>query len=141
MITQFFDIPSYDWDICIFYDTDVKDADIVLLMLKNIGCKGSSLRRASRNLKKGLVNTGLTYTNEEERTTVSVIGHTSSAKEFWNTFDHEKDHIAEHLAGALGISFFGEELRYLKGKIAEKTFDVARRFICECFCPRKTKVS
>lgn len=137
MITQFFELPGYEWDICIFYDTDAADADLVLNMLKGIGCSGGTLRRAEHSLRKGLVNTGLTYSNAQARSTVTVIGHTSSAEEFWNTFDHEKDHIAEHLVDALGIDFKGEELRYIRGSIAEETFKVARRFICECFCPRK----
>lgn len=137
MITQFFELPGYDWDICIFYDTDSDDADLVLGMLKRIGCNGLTLRRAEHSLRKGIVNTGLTYSNAEARSTVTVIGHSSSAEQFWNTFDHEKDHIAEHLVDALGIDFKGEELRYIRGSIAEETFKVARRFICECFCPKK----
>lgn len=137
MITQYFELHGYDWDICIFYDTKAVDAGLVLGMLKGIGCRGLTLRRAERNLRRGLADTGLTYTNAEMRSTVSVIGHSSSAEQFWNTFDHEKDHIEEHLADALGIGFKGEELRYIRGTIAEKTFNVARRFICECFCPNK----
>lgn len=134
MITQYFDIPEYDWDICIFYDTDAEDADTVLGMLRNIGCSGLTLWKAARNLRKGLVNTGLTFNSTNMRTTISVIGHTSSARQFWNTFDHEKDHIAEYMAESLGISYKGEELRYLKGKIAEQTFDVAKKFICTNHC-------
>lgn len=136
MIVQFFGMDAYDWDVCIFYDTDARDADTVIGMLRDYGCHGLTMRRAERNLKRGLVNTGLTYTNPDMRTSVSVIGHTSSARQFWNTFDHEKDHIAEHIAEALGIPFKGEELRYLKGTIAEETFNVARRYICGNFCPK-----
>lgn len=62
-----------------------------------------------------------------------VIGKTSSPRQFFNSFDHEKNHLAEHIATYNGIDEKGEEMAYLRGYIAEKTFKVARYFLCaEC---------
>ena len=35
-----------------------------------------------------------------------------------------------HIAEALGIDPFGEELQYLAGKIGRKTYPVARMYLC-----------
>lgn len=60
-----------------------------------------------------------------------VIGRTSSPRQFWNSYDHEKNHLAEHIATFNGIDEKSEEMAYLRGYIAEKTFGVARNFLCE----------
>ena len=55
----------------------------------------------------------------------------TSASEFQNTFDHEKGHLAMHIANALNIDLLGEEFQYLTGEIGQKMFLVARRFLCD----------
>lgn len=76
-------------------------------------------------------NTGLTYSNFRLRYSVVVIGITTSADEFQNTFDHEKGHLAKHIGEALDIDLFGEEYEYLTGEIGMQMFKIAKRFMCE----------
>ena len=59
-----------------------------------------------------------------------MIGRASSVFEFQNTYDHEKGHVTMHIAKALGIDPFGEELQYLAGDIGRKTYPVARMYLC-----------
>lgn len=77
------------------------------------------------------VNSGLTYSNFKNRSSVIVIGLTSSAAQFQNTFDHEKGHLAMHICGFLNIDPFGEEFQYLVGEIGQNMFLVAKTFLCD----------
>ena len=76
-------------------------------------------------------NTGFTYSNFYHKCSIVVIGLTSSAEQFQNTFDHEKGHLAMHIADALDIDILGEEFQYLTGEIGQKMFRKAKRFMCD----------
>ncbi len=77
-------------------------------------------------------DTGLTYTNYDERCTIMVISRTTSPEEFWNTLDHERGHAVEHIASALGLDNDGEEKQYLAGELAREMAPMAKHFICGC---------
>lgn len=131
MVRQFITLPFWDWRCSVFYEATSGDAEPILSALEEIGCKGRSLERAERNLYAGVHNTGLTYTNQQLHRSVMVIGKTSTPAQFWNTLDHEKGHLAEHIAEALSIERSGEEFEYLKGEIAQQAYTVAVRFLCK----------
>ena len=80
--------------------------------------------------KNNAKNVGLTYSNFSHRYSIVVLGITTSAEEFQNTFDHEKGHLAMHIAESLKIDLYGEEFQYLTGEIGQKMFKVAKRFLC-----------
>lgn len=65
------------------------------------------------------------------RETVIVIGETTCPAQFSHSFDHEKHHLAMHIAKVDDIDPFGEELAYLVGEIGYLTFPIAKRFLCE----------
>ena len=129
MIRQIISLPFWDWRCSVFYDATSGDAESILSALEDIGCNGRPLERAERNLYAGVRNTGLTYTNQELHRSVMVIGETSTPAQFWNTLDHEKGHLAEHIAEALSMDRSEEEFEYLKGGIAQQTYPVAVRFL------------
>lgn len=60
-----------------------------------------------------------------------VIGLTTSSEEFQNTLDHEKGHLAMHIAEALDIDLYKEEFQYLTGMIGQVMFKIAKRFLCD----------
>lgn len=134
MITHEVTLGKWDWTIVAFYDTTANDAGEVLKILERLGCRGRYLSNARRNLLMGLPNTGLTYTSEDYRTSVMVIGRSTSPAEFANTFDHEKGHVSEHIAEILGIDHMSEEMEYLRGAIAERLYPIAIRFLCRDRC-------
>lgn len=79
----------------------------------------------------GFGNIGITYSNFKHKCSIVVIGLTTSAEEFQNTFDHEKGHLAMHISSALKIKPYGEEYQYLTGEIGQSMFKIAKRFLCD----------
>ena len=76
-------------------------------------------------------NVGVTYSNPQLRRSVVVIGKTTCAAEFQNTFDHEKMHLAMHIAQSKQIDPYSEEYGYLVGEIGQKMFCIAKKFLCD----------
>lgn len=68
-----------------------------------------------------------------------VIGITSSAAQFQNSYDHERKHLEAHIAAALGIDPWGEEICYLSGEIGQLMFEKARLMLCDCDCCKHKK--
>lgn len=136
MITQEIYLEEYDWYCYIYYAVSKVWAEAILYDLERIGCSAADLYRAEENLADGNKNTGLTFSNPDIKESIMVLSRTTSAEEFANTFDHEKGHLAKHIAKAYGLDPFGEEVQYLSGDIARKMFPVAKRFMCEC-CRKK----
>ena len=132
MISKNFRLDSWDWDLTVFLDTRQEDARLLVRTLRENGCGGRNLRRALRNLRSGELNTGLTYTDGDDRRTVMIVSHASGPAEFWNTLDHEKNHVAEHIATTDYIDRKGEEFSYLHGELAQRLYPIARTFICTC---------
>ena len=86
MIRQQFDISKYDWKVEVYYAVDCYYTDEIMGRLYDIGCRGDDLRTAYENLSAGKPDTGLTYSNYGTRQTVMVIGITSSATQFQNSY-------------------------------------------------------
>lgn len=136
MIVHDIYLPEYDWHCKVFYSVTTYWVDDILSELQRIGCVGKSLKKAYKNLVAGKLNTGLTYSNKKRGESVMVIAKTSSAEEFAHSYDHEKGHLAKHIALAYGINPYGEEFQYMSGDIAKRMFPVAKKFMCEC-CRKK----
>ena len=141
MIVQDFHIGPYDWRVRVYYAVSTYWADAIAADLERAGCRGRQLERAWRNLSRGDLNTGLTFSNSRRRETVMVIALTSSPAEFQNSLDHEKGHLCRHIAQAFDLDPYGEEAQYLSGAVGsgavgQLMFPVARRFLCE-HCRRK----
>lgn len=132
MIFQEINLIPWKWLVLAYYDTNKSSAEGILDVLALLGCSGENMQRARNNLMSGGKNTGLTYTNPDVSTTVMVISETTGAEQFWNTLDHEKGHVTEHIAEALDISREGEEFQYLRGSLAEQMYPAAVNFICPC---------
>lgn len=96
-----------------------------------IGCSWSELVKAENLLRSNQYNIGITYSNFKHKCSIVVIGLTTSAEEFQNTFDHEKGHLAMHISSALKIKPYGEEYQYLTGEIGQSMFKIAKRFLCD----------
>ena len=132
MIRQEIYLPKYDWRVRIYYAVTTYWACRILSDMERIGCRGSQLRSAWENLRRGELNTGITYSNFGRCETVMVISLTSTAAEFLNSWMHEMQHLCRHVAAAFGIDPYGEEAAYLAGDVGQRMFPVARRFLCDC---------
>ena len=86
MLRQRIYIHRYHWTVIAFYESDARDAPSILRELDETGVADDTYFKAARNLDAGLENTGLTYSNMEERSSVIVLSKSSSRAEFANTW-------------------------------------------------------
>ena len=131
MIVQDIHLPKYGWHVRVYYAVTTYWAERIINDMERVGCDGRQLQRAYGSLRRGDLNTGITYSNTAGGETVMVIGLTSSPAQFLNSWLHEMRHLSRHIERACGISPYGEEAAYLAGDIGQRMFPVARKFICE----------
>lgn len=133
MIIQNIRIKRVRWNVRIYHAVDTMYADEIIDELIAAGCKGEMLRDAKRNLWSGAINSGITYSNLEKRETIMVIGLTSSAGEYWNSIDHERNHLLQHIAQCCDIDPYGEEISYISGEFIREVYNSkAKVLLCEC---------
>lgn len=131
LLGQEFTLTKWDWHVRVFYVVDLIPIDFIIEELYGIGCDKNDINDAISVLDNDEDNRGITFSNDKERESIIVIGETSCPAQFSNSFDHEKLHLAMHIARVDNIDPFGEELAYLAGEIGLQTFPVAKRFLCE----------
>ena len=131
ILAQEFTLTKWDWRVHVFYVVDLIPIDFIIEELYDIGCTERDVDDAVKVLDNGKDNRGITFSNDEKRESIIVIGETSCPAQFSNSFDHEKLHLVMHIARVDNIDPFGEELAYLAGEIGLQTFPIAKRFLCE----------
>lgn len=119
------------WQVYACFQAGKEDADDIHDLLFRIGCDAHHADRAGRMIAEGKEDTGLTYSNFMERETVMVVSRASSPKEFAQSWTHEIGHLVTHIAQAKGTDPLDEDIRYLFDEAIEKTWDVARDFLCD----------
>lgn len=134
MIRQDVYLERWDWYVMVYYAVDTYYMDEILEELEMIGCTYTD--EIEEDLTQQPYNNGLTYSNMRRRVSLIVIGLTETPDEFQNTYDHEKGHLAMHIAEEDQMDVFGEEFQYLAGEIGKQTFPIAKRFMCE-HCRKK----
>lgn len=130
MIIQEVYLPKYDWYIKVYYSVDDVYIEEILKDLINIECPESTYNEIKNFLNNFDYNDGITYSSFKFNSSIVVIGPTTSAEQFQDTFDHEKGHLTMHIASALSIHPLSETYQYLSGEIGKKLFRVARKFLC-----------
>jgi len=133
MIRQQFTIPGYGWEVSVFYNTDVLDAEEILAMFQVIGVSSFDYTLALTNMAEDKLDTGFCCSNYASRRSVLVISGTSTPAQFLNSFIHEVRHLERHVERAFNMDPFGEEAAYLAGTIGELMFPKARYFLCKCY--------
>lgn len=131
MIRQEIALRDYGWRVVVFYAVTRYDIDAVMDELHAVGCDGKFARQAWENMTSEKVNTGLTYSNYMQRSSVVVIGLTTSASEFLNSLVHETHHLVAHIGKALGLDVMGEDVCYLHGELARDMFSVCHSLMCD----------
>lgn len=136
MIVQDTYIHRVGWHVRVYHAVRNVYAEEILDELIRIGCKGQKLTDAKETLWGKEPNTGYTYSNPELRETIIIIMPTTSGVEYWNSFDHEKNHLLQHISLTTGIDPYGEEISYISGEFLRDTYRVAGSLLCDC-CRRK----
>ena len=120
-----------NWHVRIYHAVDAMYADEIIDELITIGCSGETLKEAKQSLWKGAENSGLTYSNLKTHETVMVIGLTTDGSEYWNSLDHEKNHLLAHISQACGIDPYGERISYISGEFIRDVYDKAKGLLCD----------
>lgn len=131
LLAQEFYLEDFYWNVKVFYIVDTIPIDYILDELSQIGCSNPDLEMAELVLNNKAKDKGLTYSNLIERESIIIIGETSCPAEFQHTFDHEKIHLAMHIAKYFHINPYSEDLAYLVGDIGLQMFPIAKKFLCE----------
>ena len=132
MLVQHFILEQYDWSIKVYYAVYRYYVEDILKDLDDLNISNYEYLKVKQSLYKEEVNTGFTYTDYNKKTSVIVIGLTTSAAEFQNTFDHEKGHVVMHISEYYHINPYSEDFQYLAGDIGKKMFPYAKSFLCDC---------
>lgn len=130
MITQLVYLKDYNWTVKVYYAVDTYYTEQILGELRDIDCEPDVYNQIKKLLDNFTPNIGFTYTDATRRFTLMIIGITDSAEQFANTYDHEKGHVAMHIAEALNMDLLGEDFQYLQGAISQQLFKKAKRFLC-----------
>ena len=125
-------IPKYDWEVHVFYDTTIYNADEILNELHKFGCSKKGISKTLGQFLTSSYNNGFTYSNKSIRVSLVSLGRASSFSQFLNSFVHEVHHLSTHIADAENISLVGEEICYLSGKIAQMMYPVLIHYISKC---------
>lgn len=131
VLAQEFYLYDYFWNVKVFYVVDNFPKDYIAKELKSIGCVGEDLENALNVLNPKEENRGVTFSNVKDRESIIIIGETSCPAQFQHTYDHEKIHLAMHIAKSFNIDPYSEKLAYLVGDIGLEMFPIAKRFLCE----------
>lgn len=128
------------WNVRVYISVTTINADEILDDLIDLGIRGNNLKQAKENLWSGLLDTGLTYSNTVQRETVMVIAKASESAEYWNSLDHEKQHLLQDIATTDLIDPFGEEISYISGEFIREVYKIAKSLLCDCCRKRIRRV-
>ena len=131
MLAQEFLLKKWNWLVRVFYVVDSIPIKFITEELEAIDCSKKDIEEAVLVLDSGEDNKGITYSNVNTKESIIVIGKTSCPAQFAHSYDHEKLHLAMHIARENNIDPYSEDLAYLIGDIGFEMFKVAKLFLCE----------
>lgn len=138
MIRVVIDLPKYGWRVNAYFAVSCYWTRTILNELCRLGASESIIKSAYQNIASCSLDTGLCYSSNELRESIIVIAKTSTAAEFFNSFEHEFQHLKGHIATALGFDPNGEEVAYMSGELAREIFPRIQHLLCDC-CRHKNK--
>lgn len=116
----------YNWNITILYETTCDDIDFIIETLMEINCPKLYIKRALDNLEECKLNSGLTYSNLNLKSSVIIVNKTSSFAQLINTISHEYYHLICHISKTLNIED-EEELANLNGNLNMRSYKIVRK--------------
>lgn len=132
MIKQNIYIEKLGWLVHAYFHKTKYDVDEIMEKLWDLGCDSDTALSAYKNLSSGDLNTGLCYSNYKNKESVLVIGKTTTAAEFFNSFHHELKHLEAHISKVYEFDPIGEDAAYLSGELAMIMFPKIKHLICDC---------
>lgn len=124
-------LPRFGWSVKCFINADRDDSNSIVSSLDAVGASDSIIHRVIDKMSTGEMNGGFTYSNKMGKSSVFVVGVSSSAKEAMNTIVHEIRHLTDDIAESNHIHLTGEDVAYLAGDIAKKLFSHCHFLLCD----------
>ena len=128
MIRSVIDIDGY-WSVVLFVDVDYDRYDIIESALTDILAPISIIDEIYDKISYKL-NSGVTYSNPDFRTSIICINKTSDREELINTISHEADHVQDTICKYYNITLDSEDAAYLIGYLVGKMYYSSRRLFC-----------
>lgn len=122
MSTQYIELGAEGWHVVIYYNVSTEDFYEIAEVLSIYGCSEKMVNDTYRVLKRR--NTGFTFTNFEERTSIVCIGQATQASQFLNTTIHEAKHVQSHICQYYDIEEDSEEAAYLIGYMVSRMYKI-----------------
>ena len=120
------------WDIDFLFAPDGYDTEEALTYLYYADASDYVMKKAYHILEDNENNTGFTFTNQDSKMAVVVIGPTDNGEEFVNTLSHEIYHLTVAIAEGLNLDLSKEGPAYIMGNSVENLTKV----ICELGCDK-----
>ena len=116
------------------FDIDgVKDLNEVYESLLSVGLPDYKAQEVCMTLSKP--NSGYTLTDYLGKFSLVFIGRTFDASQMYDSIDHEKKHLVEHISNYYGVDPKSEESAYLSGELGRLIWPAAARVLCpKCNC-------
>ncbi len=129
MITTGFHIGNRDWWIMASLDiSDTDDLREVYESLLSVGFSDYKAREVCMILSQP--NKGYTLTDYNGKYSLMFISRATDPSQMYDSIDHEKKHVVEHISSYYGVNPKGEEAAYLSGELGRLLFPAAAYVIC-----------
>lgn len=128
MIKSVIDVAGY-WSIVLFVDVDYDKFDVIESALTDILAPISVIDKIYDKISYKL-NSGVTFTNSDYRTSVVCINKTTTREELINTISHEADHVQDAICDYYNVPLDSEQAAYLIGYLVGKMYYTSRSLFC-----------
>ena len=128
MIKSTIDVVGY-WSIVLFVDVDYDNFDIIESALTDILAPISVIDEIYDKISYKL-NSGVTFTNSDFKTSIVCINKGSTREQIINTISHEADHVQAAICDYYNVPLDSEQAAYLIGYLVGKMYYHSRRLFC-----------
>lgn len=128
MIKAVIDVAGY-WSVVLFVDVDYDRFDVIESALTDILAPISVIDKIYDKINYKL-NSGVTFTNSNYKTSVVCINKTTTREELINTITHEADHVQDAICDYYDVPLGSEQSAYLIGYLVGKMYYYSRSLFC-----------
>lgn len=129
MVQTGFYLGNRDWWVMASLGIDgTEDLREVYESLLSVGCPDYKAREVCMTLSQP--NKGYTLTDYNGKYSLMFVSRATDASQMYDSIDHEKKHIVEHVSNYYGVDPKSEEAAYLAGELGRLIFPAATYMIC-----------
>lgn len=127
MIQQYMTVDN-KWDVLIWYGVGKRNETQVYEKLLSMGCPIHDAEYSS-HVVANRVNTGLTFSNIDERVSFVCVSRTTNYSQLVNTVVHEMKHVQTHICSHYDVDESGEQAAYLIGYLTQKVYRLLSKLL------------